>query len=288
MIYFPMIEREGGVEYRRFSDSWFVNEYFKHGSVEASVTKNDYLPISIANYHKLIKRYGIVGSAGRHTSLPEVLHFFREAALAPDTPLEALYKTMPASFRTSMVTLHRIYNNMEKEVVRRSGVALLISPQSDTSKILIGQESVGNRYKHAGDKTIPMGFAKKMEDEDKLESIVRIMQQEVSTENTLNGAFAYKADSPLVQILSDQELTPLVQITILDVRVQTFRIVVPDELLTKLSSYKLTNYSFEEPNEVMSFPNLRPGVAEMVATHLTGFSFVESPLTSHINLSLFA
>lgn len=283
-----MIEREVGHEYRRFSDSWFLNEYFKHGSVEASVAKNDYLPISIANYHKLIKRYGVVGSAGRHTSLPEVLHFFREAALTPDTPLEALYKTMPASFKTSMVTLHRIYNNMEREVVRRSGVALLISPESDTTKILIGQESVGNRYKHAGDKTIPMGFAKKMEGEDKMESIVRIMQQEVSTDNTLNGSFAYKPNSPLVQVLHQQELAPLVQIHILDVQVQTFRIILPDALLTDLSSYKLTNYSFEEPDDVLSLANLRPGVTEMVATHMSGTSFIESPLTSLINLSLFA
>jgi hypothetical protein len=165
---------------------------------------------------------------------------------------------------------------------------LQILHQESNITILIGQESVGNRYKHAGDKTIPMGFAKKIEDEDKVESIVRIMQQEVSTANTLNGAFAFQANSPLVQVLSDQDLTPLVQINILDVRVQTYRIVVPDNLLTNLSSYKLTNYSFEQPDEVLSLTNLRPGVAEMVATHMTGLCFLQSPLTSHINLSLFA
>ncbi len=283
-----MIERENSGEFMRFSDRWFLNEYFIHGSVEASIARNDYLPISVANYHKLIRRYGVVGSAGRHTSLPEVLHFFREAALAPDTPLEALYKTMPASFKTSMVTLHRIYRNMEQEIVRRRGVALLVSPESDTTKLLVGQEiHGGNRYKHAGDKTIPMGFAKKSIDESKTESIIRIMQQEVSVTNAINGRYASNKNSALVDALHSQSLSPVVTVTILDVTVEAYRLVLSDELLTNLSSYKLSHFSFENAHDVPDLPSLRPGVSEIVNTHLTGSHIAATPLVSYINVALF-
>ncbi|MBP7119375.1 hypothetical protein KBA63_04805 [Candidatus Woesebacteria bacterium] len=281
-----MHEREQHTEYLRFSDRWFMNEYFKHGSVEAAVSNNDYLPISIANFHKLIKRAGIIGSAGRHTSLPEVLHFFREAALAPEMPLEALYRTMPTTFKTSMVTLHRIYNNIEREIVRRRGVALIISPEGDPNRILVGQETHGgNRYKHAGDKTIPMGFAKKETEETTLESVLRILQQEVSVNKTIQGALRYQQQSDIVQYLSNEQMDPFVQVTILDVRVDVYRLILPEEFLTDLSSYKLYGFGFQTAQEIQLSDNLRPGVAEIVNIHDRGYLTSEEPVVSAINLS---
>src|SRR5690554_3181352 len=105
-------------EHNKYSDRWFVELYLKYGSVEETIRSYpESLPISIANYHRLVKKYGLIKSAGRHVSLPETLHFFRLKALEPGAPLERVYKNMPPSFQTSLSTLHRIYQFMEKQAV---------------------------------------------------------------------------------------------------------------------------------------------------------------------------
>lgn len=114
-------------EVKKYSDEWFNELYLKYGSVEEAIRRyEESLPISAANYHRLVAKYGLVKSAGRHVSLPETLHFFRLKAMQPGTPLERLYTQMPASFQTSLSTLHRIYQFMEKAVVRRYAAALII------------------------------------------------------------------------------------------------------------------------------------------------------------------
>src|SRR3989344_7107525 len=146
---------------QKFSDAWFTELYLKYGSVEEAIRSYpDSLPISIANYHRLVNKYGLVKSAGRHVSLPETLHFFREKAFEPNTPLEKMYWRMPPSFQTSLSTLHRIYQYIERRAVRRHAAALVITSEENKESVLFGTEMFSNsRYgKRAGDRSIPMAF----------------------------------------------------------------------------------------------------------------------------------
>src|SRR3990167_6902858 len=146
--------------YKKYSDEWFLDIYLRYGSVEEALKSYpENLPISAANYHRFIIKKGLVTSAGRHVSLPETLHFFREKALEPGQPLEKLYKKMSPSFQTSISTLHRVYQLVEEQAVRRYGTALIIPKVADENNILVGDEMFSNtRYgKKTGDLTIPMG-----------------------------------------------------------------------------------------------------------------------------------
>ena len=179
----------------RYSDEWFVALYLKYGSVEEAIRSYpDSLPISIANYHRLVNRFGLVKSAGRHVSLPETLHFFRLKAMEPGTPLERVYKQMPLSFQTSLSTLHRIYNYIEKETIRRYAAALIITDGEDKQKVLLGDELTGNsRYgKKIGDSSIPMSFSKA--EESDFDSALRVLQQEVFSDLALRGKLTYKSE----------------------------------------------------------------------------------------------
>ena len=66
-----------------YSEEFFLDLYFRYGSVEEVFNSyENILPISIAQFHRLVAKRGLVKSAGRHSSLPELLHFFKALARA--------------------------------------------------------------------------------------------------------------------------------------------------------------------------------------------------------------
>lgn len=246
---------------RKYSDEWFISLYLMYGSVEESFRSYpETLPISVANFHRLVKRYGLVKSAGRHVSLPETLHFFHQKAMSPGMPLERVYKQMPLSFQTSLSTLHRIYQYMEKKTVRRHAAALIITRAEDNTEILVGAEVFGNsRYgKRTGDYSIPMSFSKA--DETNFNSVLRVLQQEVFSSIAQSGNL--KPNSPTTQELIEPNLEPLFYFDIVDVRVKAFHLSIPSNMEEWLRSYKLINHHFRSIND-LSIP-LRAGVNEMV------------------------
>lgn len=264
-----MQEREERL--KKYSDEWFLKRYFEYGSVEAAMSRGEPLPTSVANYHRLIQKYGIVGSAGRHTSFPEVLHFFKEIALAPDTPLEQLYHEMPLTFKTSLATLHRIYQHIEANVVRRYATALFIT-REDKGKFLVGEELTTNtRYgKQTGAVTVPMTFSK--ENESAVDSIFRVLQQEVSFPLALSGEFSKKSE--LYRNLSTQDLQPFMYLHIVDTQVVAYHLTLP-EVGDSLESFKLKNHTFIEIPDFNELQNVRTGVTELVS----GFDqYLNSPL----------
>lgn len=255
------IEVMGAELLRKYSDEWFLSLYLMYGSVEESFRSyQEPLPISIANFHRLVKRYGLIKSAGRHVSLPETLHFFHKKAMSPGMPLERVYKQMPLSFQTSLSTLHRIYQYMEKNAVRRHATALIITPEEDNTQVLLGSEVFGNsRYgKRIGDYSIPMSFSKA--DEPNFTSVLRVLQQEVFSAIAQKGNL--KATSPLAQELIEQNPEPIFYFDIVDVRVKAFHLSIPRNMEGWLRSYKLINHHFRSIND-LSLP-LRAGVNEMV------------------------
>lgn len=255
-------------QYPKYSDKWFLDLYFRYGSVEEAIASHDeHLPISPANYHRLVAKSGLIKSAGRHVSLPETLHFFKEKALAPGLPLEKLYRNMHPSFQTSLVTLHRIYEHIERETVRRWGVALVIT-QSDRSGVLMGTEVGGNtRYKKPGDLSIPMGFRK--EDENPRHSIIRLLQQEVSTPLAISGQLI--DGSRLVHQLVPNSPRPFMYLDIVDVRVSVYKLHIDSSLSQFFGSYKLTDHHFVSQEALIKkSKELRPGISEIISEYENG------------------
>lgn len=258
-------------EEKKYSNGWFLGLYLKYGSVEEAIKRHeDNLPISVANYHRLVKKYGLIKSAGRHVSFPETLHFFREKAFTPGTPLERIYTQMPPSFQTSLSTLHRIYQYMEKAVVRRHAVALIATSGGG---ILAGREVFGNsRYgKKVGDLSIPMSFAK--EDENHVDSALRVLQQEIYSDLATRGEL--RENSDFVQNILPRNLEPIFYFDIVDVRVKVFEVNVPGDI--PFSSYKLTDHTFQNISSLLSQKaQVRAGVDEIVKLYE---GYLHSPYT---------
>lgn len=266
--------------YAKYSDNWFLDLYFKYGSVEEAMkSSEEYMPISHATYHRKVSAAKLVGSAGRHVSLPEVLHFFRVKAMEPGTPIEKVYKKMPNQFKTSLVTLHRIYNSIEKQLIRREATVILISHPDDKYKILVGRELKQNlRYdKKVGDISVPTGFSKKAES-SRL-SILRVLQEEFSTKLAIEGKLEKHFDI--------DNKSPFMHFDIIDVRVKVFHLVCPEGLLDlkECSSYKLTGHRFANISDLENNKNdLRTGAIEIIngyKCYLHGESDVY--LTSKLN-----
>lgn len=246
-----------------YTDEWFIALYLEYGSVEEVVRSYvGSLPISIANYHRLVNKFGLVKSAGRHVSLPETLHFFREKAMDPSLPIERIYQSMPHSFQTSLSTLHRIYQSIEQQIVRRHAAALVLSSAADPNEILMGREVYANsRYgKRIGDYSIPMSFAKK--DDSDFDSALRVIQQEVFSGLAIKRLLAKQSN--LAKQIVPIDIAPFAYYDIVDVRVRLYHIVLPANISTnELFSYKLTDHTMVKIGEAPRHM-LREGVKEML------------------------
>jgi len=280
-------------EIERYSDDWFLDLYFQYGSVDEAIKRHDPTPpISPAQFHRLVRSRGIIKAAGRHASLAEVIHFFAEKAIDPHVPLERLYyDEMPREFRTSVQTLHRIFRDVERKIIKKSGIALIITPPDEPEKILVGDEKNADRFygKRIGDTSLLMGFAKKKEPIG--DSILRILQQEFSNSLTLDGALA-KGGS-LARELIPQDVSPFMYYDIVDVRVQAINLHMHKDLydLASCNSYKLTNHRFANMNEFDDDLNFRGGVIEIIDGYknwLENEQEQSSPIyqTSSLNLAL--
>jgi len=260
-------------ELAKYSDEWFLSLYLMCGSVEETVKcYPENLPMSVANYHRLVRKHGLIKSAGRHVSLPETLHFFRLKAAEPGTPLEKLYRGMPLRFQTSLSTLHRIYQYMEKQLVRRYAAALIIT-SGDKGQVLVGREVFGNsRYgKRVGNFSVPMSFAKK--DEPHTDSVLRVLQQEVFSGLAAGGKL--KKNSEIVSSILSQSIEPFAYFDIVDVCVRVYRLDL-GQILQDFSSHKLTGHSFINITELQCLENIRAGVDEILGIYE---GFLHNPYT---------
>ena len=238
-----------------------VASYLKYGSVDKVFSDFSHdTGVSYPHFHRILKQWGIIKSAGPQSRFAEAVYFL--TALAKDNlPLETLYKTMPASLQISAVTLHRILSYVKRGLTRRSGTALIVSPESDPSLALIGRDISSPRPelgKPFGSYSLPMTYSKRVESVH--DAILRVLQQEVAA--TLSVA---RNLPPLVP--ADPRV--LVMIDIADVRVRTYRVIVPDDLVKKLDSYKLTDLAFVALTEIAANVGLessfRAGVPEIAA-----------------------
>ena len=219
-------------------NKWLISEYFKHGSVDEVLKKHNFdVPISYAQYQRVLDKWGIVKAAGPNSKLTETLDFLTKLAYE-NIPFDKLYTRMPSSFRTSAATLYRILSYMKEGVTRRMATALVITVAGSGKKILVANDysrprlSFGKTY---GSISIPVSFSRLRDPREM--AILRVLQQEVFTD------FAVENKMPDIIPLRPR---PFMFLDIADVRVEVFHIKLPKKYSKKntFSSYKLKNYRF--------------------------------------------
>ena len=259
-------------------NQFIVREYLKYGSVDEVYRKNNYdLPISYANFQRILDRFGIVKAVGPNNKFSEAVDFLAHM-VKDNIPFEKLYKKMPPSYRTSVVTLYRVLAYVKEGITRRLGCALVISPYNDPHKILIAKDiSTPNIDfgKYYGNYTIPMGYAKK--GATRSENIKRILQQEVFTDMV--------SERHLPDFFLKDEMSPYMYLDIADVRVSVYHLQLPEgySSLTSFSSYKLKDFTFVESEKLLkdkyNDASLRAGVKEAIKGYLRYLSLVKRKLS---------
>lgn len=226
-------------------NTFLISEYLKYGSVDEVFRANRFnIPISAAAYHRLLDKWGIIKAAGPNSKMAEILDFLTRFA-EENIPLEALYKKMPPSFRTSAATMYRIVSYVKEGITRRIATGLIITPGSNKKMILVGDDistpriALGKPY---GSLSIPMGFSRKRDPRE--DAILRILQQELFTKR------AIKKDMPNLIPVRPK---PFMFLDIADVRVEIFHLKLPKKLSKSscFSSFKLQNFRFLDKEKIM-------------------------------------
>lgn len=259
-------------------NKFLVAEYLKYGSVDEVLKRNNYsLPISYAQYQRVLDKWGIVKAAGPNSRLSEILDFMLHLA-EEKLPIEALYKKMPASFQTSTVTLYRILSYVKEGITRRVGTALIITPKAKKNLILIGQDISSPRLdlgKPYGALSIPMGFSRKRD--SRYEAILRILQQEVFTKQAIDRKMPKKIIPALPK--------PFMYLDIADVRVEIFHLEIAKNLADPRNffSFKLKDHQFMEMEKIIAADSgnfgFRAGVREAVLGYRKYLNLINRNLT---------
>lgn len=244
-------------------NQFIVAEYLKYGSVDEIFRRNNYdLPISYPEVHRLVRRWGIVKSAGPNSILSEAITFL--ALLSQQRiPLETLYKRLPPSFKTSMGTMHRLLHNIKEGVIRRIGTALILTTADDPNLVLVGNDVSTPRLelgKPFGSTTLPMGYSK--EDEDSRDSILRVLQSEVFTQMAIEQTLPSEIIPPKPK--------PLMFVDIADIRVSVYHLGLSKELseIGNFASFKVQNHRYLRVWELANGGegyNFRAGIKEIGA-----------------------
>lgn len=252
-----------------------IRLYLKFGSVDEVFKQTHYdLPISYPGMHHLIKRWGIVKSVGPNSKLSEALTFLT-LLTESKLPLEAIYKKLPPSFKTSLSTMHRIAHNAKEGVVRRHGTALVVTPKENNQSVLVGQDLSHKKL------TLPMTYSTPKE--ERQTSILRVMQQEVFSELAVRK-FDLKSIIP-------NNPNPFMNLTIADIKVSVYSIELDQQFLNthQFSSLKVENHKFEPVSSIRyQVSGIRPGVVDIVngyKEYLNG-SLMNLNQISNLNLAL--
>lgn len=257
-----------------------VREYFKCGSINKVFHKYRFdLPISFAGYARLLGKYKVVKSAGPNSKMSE--SFYMLSLLANyKISLEKIYhRYAPKSIQVSINTLHRILHYTRLGLTRRQGAVLIINSKDNPNKVLIGNDNsivsssaLGNK----GDVTLPMGHTKL--GEPVCDSIARILQNEVFTDEIINNLFPWS--------IIPQHIKPIMRINITDICVSVYSIELPLKY-PKFSSFKLSNLKLTDISKI-NFENTRPGIQEILDVYIRPKNIKNELINSDLNNALFA
>ena len=243
-------------------NQFLISEYLKLGSIDAVFKKHNHeLYVSYPTFARLRQKWnghGLVGKAGPNTSLSELLHIL---TLLSDSKmsLESFYRQhVPRQILTSVYTCYRVLQKIKEGSVRRHGTILIITPEKDSTSVLVGED---NSLKHthlgrSGDISFPITYSIKGESSSL--AIRRILEREVFTQQVIDGSFPYD--------LIPQQTSPFTHIVLADILVQVFHLPMPEKYLKNFSSFKLQNHSFVPLEEIIhssSQDHYRPGLSEI-------------------------
>lgn len=251
-----------------------VEDYLRYGSVDEIFRANHFdLPVSYPGVYHILNRWGVVRATGRaNTPLSENIGFLVRM-VEERIPLETLYRRMPPSFTPSMSILHTVYRKAKKEVkkqvekrdMRRVGTALILTPEDNPHRFLIGRDvsppslDVGKPY---GAISFPMGFSKKGE---RKKAAIRVLQQEVFTQMLLNDTDRFHRLSESLT----RDINPFMFLDIADIRVCVYHIELPMKFsdAESFSSFKIKNYRYVSVEDVIEASReknlLREGIFEI-------------------------
>jgi hypothetical protein len=261
-----------------------VSEYLKCGSINKVFQKHQYnLPISFAGYDRLLTKYGVVKSAGPNSQFSESLYLMKLLANYK-IPLERLYhQHAPHSIQVSTNTLHRILHYTRLGMTRRQGAILIITPQNEPGKVLIGNDLSLSRTSimgQRGDLTLPMGHSKA--GESPKDSLARILQNEVFSNATINRSFPWK--------MIPDHLKPLMYINLADICVSVYKLTLPVKY-PHFSSFKLKNLELVDISKI-DFSIARPGVKDVLDAYLDHKHLLHPQealtITSELNAKIYA
>lgn len=237
-------------------EQFLIKEYFKHGSINKVFQEHKYnLPISFAGFDRILSKYKIVKSAGPNSKLSESLYILSLLS-SYKIPLEKIYHHFaPKTIQVSTNTLHRILHYTRLRLTRRQGAALIITPKNQSHKVLMGKDlslvnsSLGNK----GDLSLPMGHSKT--GESIRDTITRILQNEVFTNNTIQNNFPWN--------IIPKHIKPIMYINITDIKVAVYHLVFPKNL-RGFSSFKLSNIKYNSIKSVQTEKHVRSGVKDIL------------------------
>lgn len=252
MITYPLEQHE--------FEKFLVSEYLKQGSIDKVFKLHKYnLPISFASYHRLLNKYKVVKSAGPNSKLSESMHVL-SLLNTYKLPLERIYhRFSPQSLQVSTNTLHRTLHNIRLGVTKRVGIALLISNTMSPNKFLLGQDTslTDPNLGQKGDWSLPMGYTRQ---QDNFKTgITRVLQQEVFTNQTINGSFPKK--------VVPKNPKPIFSVNIADIKVYVFKIQLKKDF--EFSSFKLKNFNLYSVQEIIDL-KARGGVKDIIELYLNG------------------
>lgn len=293
MVYRENIRSREELGYKKYSEDWLIANYLKYGSVDAVFSRcQERPPYSPAEFHRIIRRRGIVKGDGRgNKSFAQALYVFMNRALSPHLSLEKIYRTLPPSMRdATMTTMYRIYDSILKGETRRLAVGVVLTSEDDDNKILLADEleTKLSSGKRRGDSTIPFGFASR-----KLtfpQSVLRILQREFSTQMAISGDLAL--DGALANEILPSNLQPFLEMHILDIKFLVCHVRLPFQFcgLSACSSYTVANHRFERLSDSLNGRvNLRTGIGEVLEyyrTYLGNTANIPLFQTSQINLAI--
>lgn len=260
-----------------------VLEYFRLGSINKVFQEHKYnLPISFAGFDRLLNKFGVIKSAGPNSKISESLYILGLLANYK-IPLEKVYhRFAPKTLQISINTLHRILHYTRLGLTRRQGTALIITPKEDPNKVLFGKDLslTGSSLGNKGDISLPMGHSKI--GEPIKDSILRILQNEVFTNNVVDQQFSWK--------IIPKHIKPIMYINIADIQVSVYKLELPSKY-TQFSSFKLSDLKYLNINRLPK-TNFRPGIIDIIE-HYKGVQTNTSEETllifdSELNTKIFA
>lgn len=261
-------------------EKFLLKEYFRLGSINKVYTAHRHnLPISFAGFARVLTKFGVIKSAGPNSRFSESLDILTKLS-SYKIPLEKVYhRFAPRRIQVSINTLHRILHYTRLGLTRRQGTALLITSDNDSQGFLTGREqnTPNSNLGKKGDLALPMGHSKTGESPQ--DAIARVLQQEVFTDQTIEGNFPWE--------LVPDHPQPVMYINIADIKVTVYHLVLKQGY--QFSSFKLNALKYRNLNRLL-VGNLRPGVEDILKQHAgllkNNQKILVPELSSQLNLAL--